>query len=86
MLCRGDNLVALESSWEAEPVPVPTAEGGFPGFVKGLPGMKVGGRRAIIVPPEDAFGPEGDPQLGLPAGSDMIIVVDLLGVYGEPEG
>ena len=64
---------------------MPTAEGGFPGFVNGLPGMKVGGRRAIIVPPEDAFGPEGNPQLGLPAGTDMIIVVDLLGVYGEPE-
>ena len=86
VLFRGDNLVVLENGWEADPVSVPTAEGGFPGFVKGLPGMKVGGRRAIIVPPEDAFGPEGDPQLGLPAGSDMIIVVDLLGVYGEPEG
>ena len=85
VLFRGDNLVALESSWEGEPVPVPTAEGGFPGFVNGLPGMKVGGRRAIIVPPADAFGPDGNPQLGLPAGSDMIIVVDLLGVYGQPE-
>ncbi len=84
VLFRGDNLVVLENGWDADPVSVPTAEGGFPGFVKGLPGMKVGGRRAIIVPPEDAFGPEGDPQLGLPAGSDMIIVVDLLGVYGEP--
>ena len=86
VLFRGDNLVVLENGWDADPVSVPTAEGGFPGFVKGLPGMKVGGRRAIIVPPEDAFGPEGDPQLGLPAGSDMIIVVDLLGVYGEPTG
>jgi peptidylprolyl isomerase len=86
VLFRGDNQVALESSWEAEPVPVPTAEGGFPGFVQGLPGMKVGGRRAIVIPPEDAFGPDGDPQLGLPAGTDMVIVVDLLGVYGEPTG
>jgi len=86
VLFRGDNGVLLESSWEADPVPVPTAEGGFPGFVNGLPGMKVGGRRAIIVPPADAFGPEGNPQLGLPAGSDMIIVVDLLGVYGQPTG
>ena len=84
VLFRGDNLVALENSWEGDPVTVSTAEGGFPGFVNGLPGMKVGGRRAIIVPPEDAFGAEGNPQLGLPAGSDMIIVVDLLGVYGEP--
>ena len=86
VLFRGDNGVLLESSWEAEPVPVPTAEGGFPGFVNGLPGMKVGGRRAIVVPPADAFGPDGNPQLGLPAGSDMIIVVDLLGVYGQPTG
>jgi peptidylprolyl isomerase len=86
VLFRGDNLVALESSWEGEPVQVPTAQGGFPGFVNGLPGMQVGGRRAIIVPPADAFGPDGNPQLGLPAGTDMIIVVDLLGVYGQPEG
>jgi peptidylprolyl isomerase len=86
VLFRGDNGVLLESSWEAEPVPVPTAEGGFPGFVKGLPGMKVGGRRAIVVPPADAFGAEGNPPLGLPAGTDMIIVVDLLGVYGQATG
>jgi peptidylprolyl isomerase len=85
VLFRGDNGVQLESSWEADPVPVPTAEGGFPGFVEGLPGMKVGGRRAIVVPPEEAFGPEGNPQLGLPADTDLIIVVDLLGVYGQPE-
>ena len=84
VLFRGDNGVALESSWEAAPVPVPTADGGFPGFVKGLPGMKVGGRRAIVITPADAFGPEGNPQLGLPAGTDMIIVVELLGFFGQP--
>ncbi|HSP28140.1 MAG TPA: FKBP-type peptidyl-prolyl cis-trans isomerase, partial [Ilumatobacteraceae bacterium] len=86
VLFRGDNQVSLESSWEGDPVPVPTAEGGFPGFIKGLPGMKVGGRRAIVIPPADAFGPDGNPQLGLPAGTDMVIVVDLLGVYGQPTG
>ena len=84
VLYRGDNLVALESSWVAEPVQIPTAVGGFPGFVEGLPGMKVGGRRAIVIPPEDGFGAEGNPQLGLPADTDMIIVVDLLGIYGTP--
>jgi len=81
VLFRGDNLEVLENSWEIEPVQVGTAEGSFPGFMKGLPGMKVGGRRAIIIPPDDAFGPDGNPQLGLPAGADMIVVVDLLGVY-----
>ena len=86
VLYSGDTLDELESSWAAAPVPVPTAENGFPGFVKGLPGMKVGGRRAIIIPPADGFGPDGNPQLGLPADTDLIIVVDLLGVYGTPEG
>lgn len=85
VLYRGDDLSSLESSWTATPVQVSTATGGFPGFVKGLPGMKVGGRRAIIVPPADGFGPDGNPDLGLPAGTDMILVVDLLGVYGTPE-
>jgi peptidylprolyl isomerase len=86
VLFRGDNLVALESSWANDPVQVSTASnGGFPGFTEGLPGMKVGGRRAIIIPPEDAFGPDGNPELGLPAGSDMIVVVDLLGFFGTPE-
>jgi FKBP-type peptidyl-prolyl cis-trans isomerase len=85
---RGDNLVRLESSWEGgEPVSIGTAAGtGFPGFVEGLPGMAVGGRRAIVIPPDDAFGPDGNPQMGLPAGTDMIVVIDLLGAFGTPEG
>jgi FKBP-type peptidyl-prolyl cis-trans isomerase len=83
---RGDNLVELENNWEGEPLPIPTTTAnGFPGFTKGLPGMQVGGRRAIIIPPDDAFGPEGNPGLGLPAGADMIVVVDLLGIFGTPE-
>jgi FKBP-type peptidyl-prolyl cis-trans isomerase len=48
--------------------------------------MAVGGRRAIVIPPDDAFGPDGNPQMGLPAGTDMIVVIDLLGAFGTPEG
>jgi peptidylprolyl isomerase len=84
VLFRGDNQVQLESSWESGSVPVATADGGFPGFVIGLPGMNVGGRRVIVVPPAEAFGPDGNPTLGLPAETDLVIVVDLLGAYGEP--
>jgi len=86
VLYRGDNLVPLESSWELEPVQVSTAEGGFPAFVKGLEDMQIGARRAIIAPPADAFGPDGNPQLGLPADTDLILVVDLLGAYGGQGG
>jgi len=81
VLFRGDNLVALDSTWEAEPIQVPMTEQGFPGLVEGMPGMKVGGRRAITIPPESGFGPDGSPQIGLPADTDVVIVVDLLGKY-----
>jgi FKBP-type peptidyl-prolyl cis-trans isomerase len=83
---QGDTLAELDSSWTNAPVQVSTSPGSFTGFVKGLPGMKVGGRRVLTIPPADAFGPDGNTQLGLPANTDMIIVIDLLGVYGTPAG
>jgi len=81
VLFRGDNLVALDSTWAGEAIQLPMIEGGFPGLVEGMPGMKVGGRRAIVIPPDKGFGPDGDPTTGLPADTDIVIVVDLIGVY-----
>ncbi len=81
VLFRGDNLVAIDSTWDGEPIQVPMSEGTFPGLLEGLEGMKVGGRRAIVIPPDKGFGPEGNPQMGLPANTDVVMVVDLLGVY-----
>ena len=80
-LFRGDNGVELDSTWDAKPIQVPLTEGNFPGLVEGLEGMKVGGRRAITIPPDKGFGPEGSPTIGLPADTDVIMVVDLLGAY-----
>lgn len=48
------------------------------GWQQGIPGMRVGGRRTLIVPPELAYGPAGS---GHPlAGQTLIFVIDLLGV------
>jgi peptidylprolyl isomerase len=84
---RGDNGVALTDNWDQAPTPIPVTEDGFPVFYEGLVGMQVGGRRAITFPPEYpefGFGPEGTPASGLPADTDVIIVVDLVGVWGTP--
>jgi FKBP-type peptidyl-prolyl cis-trans isomerase len=81
VLFRGDNLVALDSTWATEAIQLPMAEGSFPGLVEGMPGMKVGGRRALTIPPEAGFKDEGQPTIGLPADTDIVIVVDLLGLY-----
>lgn len=48
------------------------------GWQEGIPGMKVGGRRELIVPPALAYGPAGG---GHPlSGCTLIFVIDLLGV------
>ncbi len=78
---RGDNGVLLESNWGGAPSTVPFDEGLLPGLFDGMGGMRVGTRRAITIPPEDGFGPEGNPQGGLPANTDIIFGVDLLAAY-----
>src|SRR3984893_7029182 len=46
------------------------------GWQDGIPGMKVGGRRQLIIPPEQAYGPVGSGhQL---SGKTLIFVIDLL--------
>jgi len=48
------------------------------GWQDGIPGMKVGGRRMLICPPEVAYGPKGSGhQL---SGRTLVFVIDLLGV------
>ena len=53
-------------------------EGGLiDGWVQGIPGMKVGGRRELIIPAALAYGES--PQGGRPAGA-LIFIVDLVAI------
>ncbi|WSY37146.1 FKBP-type peptidyl-prolyl cis-trans isomerase (plasmid) [Streptomyces sp. NBC_00887] len=49
------------------------------GFDRGVRGMKVGGRREIVVPPRLGYGNQSPSSL-IPAGSTLVFVVDLLSV------
>lgn len=66
----------FDSSWDrGQPVPFPLSNL-IAGWQEGIPGMKVGGRRKLIIPPEAAYGPEGS---GHPlAGRTLVFVIDLL--------
>jgi peptidylprolyl isomerase len=89
VIFRGDNGALLANTWGGDVSPLPLVEGVFPVLLDAVPGMQVGGRRAITFPPqypEYGFGPEGRPTEGLPADTDVIIVVDLRAVWGEPAG
>ena len=48
------------------------------GWQEGIPGMKVGGRRQLVIPPELAYGPAGSGHRL--SGKTLIFVIDLLGV------
>ncbi|HSC21561.1 MAG TPA: FKBP-type peptidyl-prolyl cis-trans isomerase [Solirubrobacterales bacterium] len=50
----------------------------IPGWEEGIPGMKPGGRRELIIPPELGYGYQRTE--GIPPGSTLVFVVDLISV------
>jgi len=48
------------------------------GFRNGIAGMKVGGRRELIIPPAEGYGEQGKPPT-IPPNETLVFVVDLLG-------
>ncbi len=47
------------------------------GWMVGIPGMKVGGIRRLLIPPELAYGAEGRP--GIPKNATLVFEIKLLG-------
>jgi peptidylprolyl isomerase len=76
-----DSKKEFDSSWSRnEPFPVSLGAGGvIPGWEQGIEGMKVGGRRELIIPPNLAYGPQGSPPVIGP-NETLIFVIDLLAV------
>jgi peptidylprolyl isomerase len=71
----------FDSSWSRdEPFTFTLGEGQvIPGWDQGVAGMKVGGRRELIIPPELAYGKTGQPPTIGP-NETLVFVIDLLEV------
>ena len=71
----------FNASWETkEPFSFTLGEGQvIKGWDEGIPGMKVGGRRELIIPAELAYGKAGSPPK-IPPNEALVFVVDLLSV------
>ncbi len=70
----------FDASWKRnEPFPFTLGKGQvIPGWEQGVPGMKVGGRRELIIPSALAYGAKGSPPT-IPPNEPLVFVIDLLG-------
>lgn len=68
----------VQSSWTSQPYQFTLGEGHvIPGWDKGVLGMRVGGRRELIIPPSLGYGAQS-PGPGIAANDTLVFVVDLL--------
>ena len=88
----GDNLVVhyvgalyrtggqFEASWDSgKPFAFALGQGNvIPGWDQGIDGMKIGGRRLLIIPPDLAYGAQGQGSIG--PDETLVFVIDLLNV------
>ena len=72
-----DSGEEFDSSWNrGESISFPL-QGLIQGWQDGIPGMKVGGRRELVIPPALAYGESGFHRL---AGKTLIFIIDLVDV------
>jgi peptidylprolyl isomerase len=71
----------FDASWDkpgGQPVSLPLS-GVIKGWQLGIPGMRIGGRRELIIPPNLAYGAAGSPPK-IPANAPLVFVIDLHGI------
>src|SRR3954468_16122964 len=69
----------FDSSWSRGKEPFKFKLGAgmvIPGWDQGLVGMRVGGRRELIIPPGQAYGPQGQPP-AIGPNETLVFVIDL---------
>ena len=67
----------FDASWDrGEAITFPLS-GLIAGWQEGIPGMRVGGRRQLVIPPALAYGESGGHRL---SGRTLVFIIDLLDV------
>jgi peptidylprolyl isomerase len=73
------NGTEFDSSWSRGDAPISfPLSGVVPGFAQGIAGMAPGGRRVIVIPPDQGYGSTDNGPI--PGGSTLVFVVDLVHV------
>ena len=72
-----DGTVFDSSVERGQPIEFPLT-GVIQGWQEGIPGMQVGGKRRLIIPPELAYGANPPGGSGIPSNATLIFDVELL--------
>jgi len=67
----------VQSSWTSRPFTFTLGQGVILGWDQGVVGMKVGGRRELIVPPSLGYGATAQGP-GIAANDTLVFVIDLV--------
>lgn len=74
-----NNGTIFQSSYDSgSPIPF-SLSGVIQGWTEGVPGMKVGGTRRLIIPAEKAYGAQS-PSPDIPANADLVFDITLVSV------
>jgi len=60
--------------------PDSSGNGVIKGWVNGVPGMKVGGKRRLVIPAAQAYGSSGSSDGSIPPNTDLVFEIELLAV------
>lgn len=74
-----DGTIFQSSKDFGDPVEFPLS-GVIKGWTEGVPGMKVGGTRRLVIPYVQAYGEQGRPDGGIPAKADLVFDIELTAV------
>ena len=71
----------FDASWDrGQPFDFTLGQGSvIPGWDQGIVGMKAGGRRELIIPPDLGYGATGSPP-SIPPNATLVFVVDLISI------
>lgn len=70
-----DGIIFQSSHDMGQPIPFSLGSV-IQGWQEGVPGMKEGGKRRLVIPAEQAYGPQE--QGGIPANSDLVFDIELV--------
>jgi FKBP-type peptidyl-prolyl cis-trans isomerase len=65
-----------------KPISFPLS-GVIAGWTEGVPGMKVGGTRRLLIPAAQAYGDRPPYGSGIPANADLVFDIELVAIEGK---